>query len=66
MSSDFDRVLVTDDRLGAITDKIRYAVVQGRGKMLPPPAFQRQLKVRHNFNSQCQCPHLRQWLTDKF
>jgi hypothetical protein len=29
MSSDFDRVFVTDDRLGAITDKIRYAVVQG-------------------------------------
>ena len=29
MSADFDRVFVTDDRLGAITDKIRYAVVQG-------------------------------------
>ena len=29
MSSDFEKVLVLDDRLGAITDKISYAVTQG-------------------------------------
>jgi hypothetical protein len=29
MSTDFEKVLVLDDRLGAITDKISYAVTQG-------------------------------------
>ena len=29
MSSDFEIVVVLDDRLGAITDKISYAVTQG-------------------------------------
>ena len=34
MSTDFEKVLVLDDRLGAITDKIKYQVIKGGQNMV--------------------------------